>query len=78
LAQNPLVKRVITIFDKNKDGKISFAEFLEGLGALYGCIFFILIKKQTTKTKLNSHLKFMILMKMDLLAMENYLKFLFY
>ena len=36
LAQNPLVKRVISIFDKNKDGKISFAEFLSGLGALYG------------------------------------------
>ena len=36
LAQNPLVKRVISIFDKNKDGKISFFEFLEGLGSLYG------------------------------------------
>jgi len=36
LAQNPLVKRVISIFDKNKDGKISFTEFLSGLGALYG------------------------------------------
>lgn len=24
LNQNPLVKRVISIFDKNKDGKISF------------------------------------------------------
>eukprot|EP01016_Furgasonia_blochmanni_P010599 TRINITY_DN1450_c0_g1_i8.p1 TRINITY_DN1450_c0_g1~~TRINITY_DN1450_c0_g1_i8.p1 ORF type:complete len:241 (+),score=63.10 TRINITY_DN1450_c0_g1_i8:195-917(+) len=34
LSQNPLVKRVISIFDKNKDGKISFAEFLSGLGAL--------------------------------------------
>ena len=30
------MKRVIAIFDKNKDGKISFFEFLQGLGALYG------------------------------------------
>ncbi len=34
LAQNPLVKRVISIFDKNKDGKISFVEFINGLAAL--------------------------------------------
>eukprot|EP01017_Pseudomicrothorax_dubius_P015041 TRINITY_DN17506_c0_g1_i1.p1 TRINITY_DN17506_c0_g1~~TRINITY_DN17506_c0_g1_i1.p1 ORF type:complete len:171 (+),score=56.25 TRINITY_DN17506_c0_g1_i1:120-632(+) len=34
LAQNPLVKRVISIFDQNKDGKISFAEFLSGLSTL--------------------------------------------
>ena len=31
LNQNPLVKRVISIFDKNKDGKISFGEFLSGI-----------------------------------------------
>ena len=31
LNQNPLVKRVISIFDKNKDGKISFSEFLSGM-----------------------------------------------
>ena len=36
LNQNPLVKRVISIFDKNKDGKISFSEFLSGLASLYG------------------------------------------
>lgn len=43
LNQNPLVKRVISIFDKNKDGKISFGEFLSGilrfivgLASLYG------------------------------------------
>jgi hypothetical protein len=30
LNQNPLVKRVISIFDRNKDGKISFSEFLSG------------------------------------------------
>ena len=34
LAQNPLVKRVISIFDKNKDGKISFVEFINGLATL--------------------------------------------
>ena len=34
IAQNPLVKRVIQIFDKNKDGKISFVEFINGLAAL--------------------------------------------
>ena len=30
LNQNPLVKRVISIFDKDKNGKISFSEFLSG------------------------------------------------
>jgi hypothetical protein len=34
LNQNPLVKRVISIFDKNKDGKISFSEFLSGTSPL--------------------------------------------
>eukprot|EP00357_Protocruzia_adherens_P028839 CAMPEP_0115008558 /NCGR_PEP_ID=MMETSP0216-20121206/22007_1 /TAXON_ID=223996 /ORGANISM="Protocruzia adherens, Strain Boccale" /LENGTH=163 /DNA_ID=CAMNT_0002376035 /DNA_START=173 /DNA_END=661 /DNA_ORIENTATION=+ len=34
LAQNPLVKRVISVFDVNKDGKISFIEFVSGLSAL--------------------------------------------
>ena len=34
IAQNPLVKRVISIFDKNKDRKISFAEFIQGLAVL--------------------------------------------
>lgn len=34
LAQNPLVKRVMITFDKNKDGKISFVEFIEGLAKL--------------------------------------------
>lgn len=31
LGENPLVKRVIKIFDKNSDGKISFVEFVQGL-----------------------------------------------
>lgn len=30
LNQNPLVQRVIAVFDINKDGKISFKEFLSG------------------------------------------------
>ena len=34
IAQNPLVKRVIAVFDKNKDGKISFTEFISGLSTL--------------------------------------------
>ncbi len=34
MSQNPLVKRVISIFDKDKDGKISFVEFITGLAAL--------------------------------------------
>ena len=34
LAQNPLVKRVIAVFDKNKDGTISFTEFISGLSTL--------------------------------------------
>ena len=34
LKDNPLVKRVIPIFDKNKDGKISFVEFIAGLAQL--------------------------------------------
>jgi serine/threonine-protein phosphatase 2B regulatory subunit len=28
------VKRVISVFDKNKDGKISFVEFISGLASL--------------------------------------------
>jgi serine/threonine-protein phosphatase 2B regulatory subunit len=35
LSQNPLVRRVVSIFDKNKDGTISFEEFVTGLSALY-------------------------------------------
>lgn len=34
LSQNPLVKRVISIFDKNRDGKISFSEFITGQATL--------------------------------------------
>ena len=34
LTNNPLVHRVIKVFDKNKDGKISFLEFLNGLATL--------------------------------------------
>lgn len=34
LAQNPLVKRVIAVLDKNKDGSISFLEFVQGLNSL--------------------------------------------
>ena len=34
LAQNPLVKRVIAVLDKNKDGTISFLEFVQGLNSL--------------------------------------------
>lgn len=34
LAQNPLVQRVISAFDKNGDGNISFYEFVTGLSRL--------------------------------------------
>lgn len=34
LKNNPIVKRVISIFDMNQDGKISFYEFIVGLSAL--------------------------------------------
>eukprot|EP00914_Ancora_sagittata_P021929 GHVO01043703.1.p1 GENE.GHVO01043703.1~~GHVO01043703.1.p1 ORF type:complete len:178 (+),score=27.09 GHVO01043703.1:40-573(+) len=34
IADNPLVKRVISIFDTNSDGKVSFVEFLVGLAKL--------------------------------------------
>mmetsp|Transcript_14213 Transcript_14213/g.20777 ORF Transcript_14213/g.20777 Transcript_14213/m.20777 type:complete len:168 (+) Transcript_14213:478-981(+) len=34
LAQNPLVQRVISVFDKNGDGNISFYEFVTGLSRL--------------------------------------------
>lgn len=36
LAQNPLVQRVISVFDKNGDGNISFYEFVTGLSKLSG------------------------------------------
>lgn len=35
LTLNPLVRRVVSIFDKNKDGSISFEEFVTGLSTLY-------------------------------------------
>lgn len=31
LGDNPLIKRVLTVFDKDGDGKISFSEFINGL-----------------------------------------------
>ena len=34
IANNPLVKRVIAVLDKNKDGSISFLEFVQGLNSL--------------------------------------------
>lgn len=34
LKDNPIVKRVISVFDKNNDGKISFYEFILGLSVL--------------------------------------------
>ena len=34
MANNPLVKRVIDVLDKNKDGSISFLEFVQGLNSL--------------------------------------------
>eukprot|EP01054_Gregarina_sp_Poly1_P007728 Gregarina_sp_Poly_1__7727@NODE_4364_length_623_cov_125_127698_g2902_i0_p1_GENE_NODE_4364_length_623_cov_125_127698_g2902_i0NODE_4364_length_623_cov_125_127698_g2902_i0_p1_ORF_typecomplete_len182_score24_65EFhand_7/PF13499_6/0_0033EFhand_7/PF13499_6/1_2e09EFhand_7/PF13499_6/4_2e15EFhand_1/PF00036_32/0_016EFhand_1/PF00036_32/1_3e05EFhand_1/PF00036_32/1_6e06EFhand_1/PF00036_32/4_1e07EFhand_5/PF13202_6/2_2e03EFhand_5/PF13202_6/0_0027EFhand_5/PF13202_6/0_012EFhand_5/PF13202_6/0_0029EFhand_5/PF13202_6 len=34
IADNPLVKRVISIFDTNEDGRVSFVEFLVGLAKL--------------------------------------------
>ena len=34
LKDNPIAKRIVTVFDRNKDGKISFFEFVHGLSAL--------------------------------------------
>jgi serine/threonine-protein phosphatase 2B regulatory subunit len=34
LKENPVVQRLVTIFDKNNDGKISFYEFVHGLSGL--------------------------------------------
>lgn len=34
LKDNPIVNRIISVFDKNGDGKISFYEFVWGLSAL--------------------------------------------
>src|SRR3990167_662851 len=36
LALNPLVKRVVSVLDINKDGNISFMELITGLGTLSG------------------------------------------
>jgi len=34
LKENPIVQRIISVFDKNNDGKISFYEFVYGLSIL--------------------------------------------
>lgn len=34
LRDNPIVQRVISVFDKNNDGMISFYEFVMGLSSL--------------------------------------------
>merc|ERR1711953_1209483 len=34
LANNPLVRRVIAVLDRNNDGNISFLEFVHGLNSL--------------------------------------------
>ena len=34
LRENPIVQRIVSIFDKNKDEKISFYEFIVGLNML--------------------------------------------
>jgi serine/threonine-protein phosphatase 2B regulatory subunit len=34
LKENPVVQRMISVFDKNQDGKISFYEFVMGLSTL--------------------------------------------
>ncbi len=34
LKDNPVVQRIISVFDKNNDVKISFYEFVHGLSAL--------------------------------------------
>ena len=46
LKENPIVQRVIKVFDKNNDGQISFYEFVSGLSILTldGIYFFLKIK----------------------------------
>lgn len=34
LKDNPIVQRIISVFDKNNDGKLSFYEFVSGLSLL--------------------------------------------
>jgi serine/threonine-protein phosphatase 2B regulatory subunit len=34
LKENPIVQRIIKVFDRNNDGKISFYEFIFGLSTL--------------------------------------------
>ena len=35
VSENPLAERVIKIFDKNRDNKISFSEFVQGISSLH-------------------------------------------
>jgi serine/threonine-protein phosphatase 2B regulatory subunit len=34
LKENPIVQRIVKVFDKNNDGQISFYEFISGLSIL--------------------------------------------
>jgi serine/threonine-protein phosphatase 2B regulatory subunit len=43
LRENPVVQRLITVFDKNNDGKISFYEFVHGLSGLTNTGLFIFL-----------------------------------
>merc|ERR1712062_528885 len=36
LKENPLVKRVVDIFDSDTDGEVDFKEFVMGIGQLVG------------------------------------------
>lgn len=56
LKDNPIVDRLISVFDKNNDGKISFYEFVSGLSILtdWGIYNYLnnLFKKATSEDKL--------------------------
>ena len=58
LRENPIVQRIVSIFDKNKDEKISFYEFIVGLNILNSSSKFKIYLRAQVISMININLHF--------------------